>query len=97
MMSLVSSVVMFSLVSGGVSFILNFSHLLNILLSLEFLALSVYWWLSIMVFNMSSDFFFVLFFLVMVVSEGVLGLSLLIMSVYSHGSDKMKSYSSLLC
>nr|DAZ91364.1 TPA_asm: ND4L [Pandorites podoceroides] len=97
MMILWMNVVLFSLMIGLTSFVLNVNHLLNSLLSLEFLSVNVYWWLSGVIFLTEGDFYFILFYLVMVVSEGVLGLSLLIMSAYSHGSEKMKIYSSLMC
>nr|APL97244.1 NADH dehydrogenase subunit 4L [Garjajewia cabanisii] len=85
------------LIVGSLSFVLNYGHLLNSLLSLEFLSLVIYWWLSVSMTYAGKDFFFSLFYLVMVACEGVLGLSLLISSVYSHGVDYMKSYSSLSC
>nr|YP_009339288.1 NADH dehydrogenase subunit 4L [Eulimnogammarus cyaneus]APL97178.1 NADH dehydrogenase subunit 4L [Eulimnogammarus cyaneus] len=85
------------LVVGSLSFILNYGHLLSSLLSLEFLSLMIYWWLSVSSVYTGKDFFFALFYLVMVACEGVLGLSLLISSVYSHGVDYMKSYSTLSC
>nr|DAZ91325.1 TPA_asm: ND4L [Echiuropus macronychus] len=85
------------LVVGGLSFILNYGHLLNSLLSLEFSSLMIYWSLGLSMGYVGKDFFFSLFYLVMVACESVLGLSLLISSVYSHGVDFMKSYSSLSC
>nr|DAZ91207.1 TPA_asm: ND4L [Echinogammarus berilloni] len=85
------------LVVGGLSFILNHGHFLNSLLSLEFLGVAIYWGLSMGAVKMSCDLFFVIFFLVMLVSEGVLGLSILISGSYSHGSDYMSSYNSVVC
>lgn len=38
-----------------------------------------------------------IFYVVMSVCEGVLGLSLLIIGVYSHGSDYIKRYRVLNC
>nr|DAZ91344.1 TPA_asm: ND4L [Gammarus chevreuxi] len=89
--------VLLGVAAGLFSFIFNYSHLLSSLLSLEFLALTVYWCLSLSIFNVGGDFFFVLFYLVMAVCEGVLGLSILISVSYSHGSDYMKMFSSLSC
>nr|YP_006234451.1 NADH dehydrogenase subunit 4L [Gammarus duebeni]AER12197.1 NADH dehydrogenase subunit 4L [Gammarus duebeni] len=97
MMHYMSFSVVLGLGLGLFSFVMNYTHLLNSLLSLEFLALMIYWSLSMSVMNIGSDFFFALFFLVMAVCEGVLGLSLLISGAYSHGSDYMKTYSSLSC
>nr|DAZ91259.1 TPA_asm: ND4L [Gammarus fossarum] len=89
--------IIIGVVSSIFSFILNYSHLLNSLLSLELLVLMVYWLLSLNLFNMGGDSFFMIFYVVMSVCEGVLGLFLLIMGVYSHGSDYMNSYSVLNC
>nr|YP_009160740.1 NADH dehydrogenase subunit 4L [Pseudoniphargus daviui]CCB84637.1 NADH dehydrogenase subunit 4L [Pseudoniphargus daviui] len=88
--------VMFILFSGTVSFMLNYSHLLNSLLSLEFVSSSVFF-LIVIKFSGFSEEIFSLYFLVMLVCESVLGLSLLITSVYSYSFDYMKSMSSVMC
>nr|YP_009686640.1 NADH dehydrogenase subunit 4L [Gammarus lacustris]QDS78459.1 NADH dehydrogenase subunit 4L [Gammarus lacustris] len=97
MMFQMKIMILAGLASGLFSYILNYSHLLNSLLSLEFLVVIIYWWLSLSVLGSSGNLFFILFYLVMVVCESVLGLSLFIGSAYSHGSDYMKMYSSLTC
>nr|DAZ91233.1 TPA_asm: ND4L [Gammarus fossarum] len=97
MMVCMETAIIVGVVSSIFSFILNYSHVLNSLLSLELLVLMVYWLLSLNLFNMGGDSFFMVFYVVMSVCEGVLGLSLLIMGVYSHGSDYMMSYSVLNC
>nr|YP_009339314.1 NADH dehydrogenase subunit 4L [Pallaseopsis kessleri]APL97204.1 NADH dehydrogenase subunit 4L [Pallaseopsis kessleri] len=83
--------------TGCVSFVLNYGHLLSSLLSLEFLLLMVYWWLSSSMVYVGKDFIFMLFYLVMWCSSGSLGLCLLISSVRTHGDDYIKSYTSLGC
>nr|APL97218.1 NADH dehydrogenase subunit 4L [Acanthogammarus victorii] len=97
MMFYVEGSVMLGLSVGGLSFVLNYSHLLNSLLSLEFLTLMIYWGLSTSTMFIGNDFFFLLFYLAVGACEAVLGLSLLVSSVYSHGLDYLKSYSALLC
>nr|YP_009478336.1 NADH dehydrogenase subunit 4L [Gammarus roeselii]AVP50041.1 NADH dehydrogenase subunit 4L [Gammarus roeselii] len=94
MMNYVMSGILLGFVVGVFSFIFNYGHLLSSLLSLELLGLMVYWLMSLSVMCSKVD-FFMLFYLVMVVCESVLGLSLLINSVYSYGSDYMKTYSML--
>lgn len=89
--------VLLGIYAGLFSLILNYRHLLNRLLRLEFLALMVYWWLRINIFYSTGNFFFVLFYLVIVVCEGVLGLSLLIGRTYRHGSDYIKIFRRLNC
>nr|YP_009685486.1 NADH dehydrogenase subunit 4L [Parribacus antarcticus]QDM38493.1 NADH dehydrogenase subunit 4L [Parribacus antarcticus] len=96
-----------SLISISVPFIMSMSglwvftskckHLLNTLLSLEFIMLGVFF---ILVSNLSmgsSDVYFVLFFLSMVACEGALGLSLLVSIVRTHGNDHYNSFSILQC
>nr|DAZ91285.1 TPA_asm: ND4L [Gammarus wautieri] len=97
MMICMEMVIGFGMVSGVFSFVWNYSHLLNSLLSLEFLVLMVYWLLSLNMFAGGGGSFFMIFYIIMSVCEGVLGLALLIMSAYSHGSDSMKNYSVLNC
>nr|DAZ91272.1 TPA_asm: ND4L [Gammarus pulex] len=79
------------------SFVFNHSHLLNSLLSLEFLVLMVYWLLSLNLVSTGVGAFYAIFYIVVSVCEGVLGLSLLISGVYSHGSDYLKSYMMVKC
>nr|YP_009339302.1 NADH dehydrogenase subunit 4L [Gmelinoides fasciatus]APL97192.1 NADH dehydrogenase subunit 4L [Gmelinoides fasciatus] len=89
--------VVFGLFAGLFSFVMNYSHFLSSLLSLEFLALMVYWWLGLVLTGSGGDLFLNLFYLCVSVCEGSLGLSLLVKSVHSHGSDRMKSYSFMSC
>nr|DAZ91311.1 TPA_asm: ND4L [Baikalogammarus pullus] len=85
------------ILAGLFSFIFNYGHLLSSLVSLELMGLMVYYFLCLMMSSTSGDFFFVLFYLVFAVCEGALGLSLLVSSAHSHGSDFMKTYNSLTC
>nr|AXI98801.1 NADH dehydrogenase subunit 4L [Pseudoniphargus sp. 6-Morocco A] len=86
----------FILFSGVVSFVFNYSHLLNSLLSLEYISSGIFF-LMVIKFSGFSEEIFSLYFLVMLVCESVLGLSLLITSVYSYSFDYMKSISSVMC
>nr|AXH38212.1 NADH dehydrogenase subunit 4L [Pseudoniphargus sp. 1-Portugal] len=96
MLNCIMVMMSFILFSGTVSFLLNYSHLLNSLLSLEFISSSVFF-LIVVKFSGLSEEIFSLYFLVMLVCESVLGLSLLIISIYSYSVDYMKSMSSVLC
>nr|AXI98723.1 NADH dehydrogenase subunit 4L [Pseudoniphargus sp. 1-Balearics] len=96
MLNYVMLMVYFILFSGTVMFVLNYSHLLNSLLSLEFISSSVFF-LMVISFSGLSEEIFSLYFLVMLVCESVLGLSLLISSIYSYGSNYTKNMSSVLC
>nr|AZL93099.1 NADH dehydrogenase subunit 4L [Arge similis] len=77
---------------GFYSFCLNYNHLLLILLSLEFVMMSLYFLLILYLMWFSLEFYLGLFFLVMTVCEGALGLSLLVNLIRSFGSDYCKSF-----
>nr|YP_009350230.1 NADH dehydrogenase subunit 4L [Odontotermes hainanensis]AQP26596.1 NADH dehydrogenase subunit 4L [Odontotermes hainanensis] len=73
------------------------SHLLVTLLSLEFIALVLYFSVYFYLCGLSYSLFFVVYFLVFSVCEGSLGLSILVSMVRSHGNDYFQSYSVLQC
>nr|YP_009233076.1 NADH dehydrogenase subunit 4L [Engaewa walpolea]AMA98219.1 NADH dehydrogenase subunit 4L [Engaewa walpolea] len=97
MMSLSNLVFLVMSGSGLNAFILGHKHLLSSLLSLEFIMLSIFGIMSMGVVGVSLEGYFVMFFLIMVACEGALGLSLLILVVYSHGNDYFGSFGSLSC
>nr|YP_009253821.1 NADH dehydrogenase subunit 4L [Helice tientsinensis]YP_009346401.1 NADH dehydrogenase subunit 4L [Helice latimera]YP_010743788.1 NADH dehydrogenase subunit 4L [Helice tridens]ALK01312.1 NADH dehydrogenase subunit 4L [Helice tientsinensis]AOR53783.1 NADH dehydrogenase subunit 4L [Helice latimera]WET30534.1 NADH dehydrogenase subunit 4L [Helice tridens] len=94
-LSVFSSV--FMIFCGLWSFISYNKHLLNSLLSLEFMMLGVFWLLSLQLSMVGSEIYFSLFFLTLAVCEGALGLSLLVLIVRSHGNDYFKSFNLLEC
>nr|YP_086837.1 NADH dehydrogenase subunit 4L [Callinectes sapidus]AAR16552.1 NADH dehydrogenase subunit 4L [Callinectes sapidus]QCQ20626.1 NADH dehydrogenase subunit 4L [Callinectes sapidus]QCQ20639.1 NADH dehydrogenase subunit 4L [Callinectes sapidus]QCQ20652.1 NADH dehydrogenase subunit 4L [Callinectes sapidus]QCQ20665.1 NADH dehydrogenase subunit 4L [Callinectes sapidus] len=77
---------------------INYSkHMLNSLLSLEFMMLGVFWLLSTQLALVGSEIYFSLFFLTLAACEGALGLTMLILVVRSHGSDVFSSFNLLEC
>nr|YP_010952874.1 NADH dehydrogenase subunit 4L [Quadrella coronata]WMQ53294.1 NADH dehydrogenase subunit 4L [Quadrella coronata] len=74
-----------------------YKHLLNALLSLEFMMLSVFWMMSMQLVGVGSEIYFSLFFLTLAACEGALGLSLLVIAVRSHGNDRFMSFNLLEC
>nr|UAM92185.1 NADH dehydrogenase subunit 4L [Geosesarma faustum] len=88
---------LFMIFCGLWMFISYNKHLLNLLLSLEFMMLGIFWLLSLQISNVGSEIYFILFFLTLVVCEGALGLSLLVLIVRSHGNDYFKSFNVLEC
>nr|YP_009407053.1 NADH dehydrogenase subunit 4L [Typhlatya arfeae]ASA39602.1 NADH dehydrogenase subunit 4L [Typhlatya arfeae] len=93
--SIAFSVFMF--ICGVVSFVGARKHLLSTLLSLEFIMLSVFWLMSVVIVNLGGDSYFILFFLTLAACEGALGLALLVSVVRTHGSDNFSSFSVLQC
>nr|QVM79266.1 NADH dehydrogenase subunit 4L [Vesperus sanzi] len=82
-------------ISGLIMFSLKRKHLLLMLLSLEFVILSLYFFIMIYLSMMNYEYFFSMVFLTMSVCEGVLGLSILVCMIRVHGNDYILSFSSL--
>lgn len=82
---------------GVFSFIFSYKHLLNILLRLEFIVLCLFIHLFIYLNIFNFEQYFRIYFLVFRVCEGVLGLSILVSIIRSHGNDYFLSYSFLQC
>nr|YP_010953077.1 NADH dehydrogenase subunit 4L [Trichochrysea japana]WMQ75986.1 NADH dehydrogenase subunit 4L [Trichochrysea japana] len=81
--------------SGLISFLLKYNHLLMLLLSLEFIVLSLYYGLFIYLSLVGYEYFFMMLFLIFSVAEGVLGLGILVMMIRSHGNDYLSTFSFL--
>nr|YP_009525761.1 NADH dehydrogenase subunit 4L [Thalamita sima]AXS67535.1 NADH dehydrogenase subunit 4L [Thalamita sima]UEK25868.1 NADH dehydrogenase subunit 4L [Charybdis granulata] len=82
---------------GCWGFIHYSKHMLNSLLSLEFMMLGVFWLMSTQLALIGSEVYFSLFFLTLAACEGALGLTMLILVVRSHGNDVFSSFSLLEC
>jgi NADH-ubiquinone oxidoreductase chain 4L len=80
---------------GLLVFSLKRKHLLLMLLRLEFVVLSVYYVLFIYLSYLGRDYFFSIIFLTFRVCEGVLGLSVLVSLIRTHGNDYFQSFSLL--
>nr|UEP15888.1 NADH dehydrogenase subunit 4L [Neocaridina davidi] len=87
----------FMLLCGIGSFVGSRKHLLSTLLSLEYIMLSVFWLMILMIGFMGNDSHFVLFFLTLAACEGALGLALLVSVVRTHGNDNFSSFMVLQC
>nr|YP_009348215.1 NADH dehydrogenase subunit 4L [Sinopodisma wulingshanensis]YP_010703619.1 NADH dehydrogenase subunit 4L [Sinopodisma kelloggii]APX55792.1 NADH dehydrogenase subunit 4L [Sinopodisma wulingshanensis]WCO86753.1 NADH dehydrogenase subunit 4L [Sinopodisma kelloggii] len=72
-------------------------HLLMVLLSLEYIVLSLFMLIVIFLIEFNYDYFFPVIFLVFSVCEGALGLSILVSMIRSHGNDFFNSFSLSLC
>nr|YP_010046617.1 NADH dehydrogenase subunit 4L [Culex orbostiensis]QPJ78522.1 NADH dehydrogenase subunit 4L [Culex orbostiensis] len=82
---------------GCIVFISTRKHLLCTLLSLEFMVLMLFMLLFFMLNFMSYEGYFSMFFLTFCVCEGVLGLSILVSMIRTHGNDYFQSFSILQC
>nr|QNV11581.1 NADH dehydrogenase subunit 4L [Limnophora tigrina] len=78
-------------IMGVFTFISNRKHLLSMLLSLEYIVLSLFFLLFIYLNFLSFELFFILMFLTFSVCEGALGLSILVSMIRTHGNDYFQS------
>lgn len=82
---------------GVIVFISNRKHLLRILLRLEFIVLSLFFFLFIYLSFLNYENFFRVIFLTFRVCEGALGLSILVSIIRTHGNDYFQSFRVLQC
>nr|YP_010354123.1 NADH dehydrogenase subunit 4L [Gunda ochracea]UOG84778.1 NADH dehydrogenase subunit 4L [Gunda ochracea] len=80
---------------GNLIFVSKNKHLLIVLLSLEFIVLSIFFFFLIMLMFSDYDMYMLMIFLVFSVCEGSLGLSILVSMIRSHGNDYFQSFSML--
>nr|QLM01551.1 NADH dehydrogenase subunit 4L [Palaemon varians] len=86
-----------SLCCGLLAFVGKRKHLLSVLLSLEFIMLSIFWFMLGSTSFLGSDSYFMMYFLTLAACEGALGLGLLVSIVRSHGNDNFNSFNILGC
>lgn len=80
---------------GVYVFTVKCKHLLLILLSLEFIVISLYIGLFFGLFQHSYEYYFSMIFLTMRVCEGSVGLSILVSIIRSYGNDYFQSFNIL--
>nr|QNE85449.1 NADH dehydrogenase subunit 4L [Morinia doronici] len=87
----------FLFIMGVFIFVSNRKHLLSMLLSLEYIVLSLFLMLFIYLSMFSFEFFFSMMFLIFSVCEGALGISILVSMIRTHGNDYFQSFNILQC
>nr|QIH96328.1 NADH dehydrogenase subunit 4L [Amara aulica] len=85
----------FMFMIGAMVFSSKRKHLLLMLLSMEFIILSLYMMIFIYLSMFNYEYYFSMMFLVFCVCESVLGLSILVSLIRTHGNDFF--YSMNLC
>nr|QNE85410.1 NADH dehydrogenase subunit 4L [Sciomyza simplex] len=78
-------------------FVSNRKHLLSMLLSLEYIVLSLFLLLFIYLSFFNNEGMFSMMFLTFSVCEGALGLSILVSMIRTHGNDYFQSFNVLQC
>nr|AMW68056.1 NADH dehydrogenase subunit 4L [Myiodactylus osmyloides] len=97
MFNMILLVLMFMFMCGSFSFILKRKHLLSMLLSLEYVVLSLFFMLLVMLMIYKWELYFLMIFLTFSVCEGVLGLAIMVSMIRTHGNDYFQSYSIMQC
>nr|WUV40953.1 NADH dehydrogenase subunit 4L [Dolichopus linearis] len=97
MLTIYYLVFVFMFMSGVIMFVLNRKHLLSMLLSLEYIVLSLFGLLFMYLMVLGYQSFFTMMFLTFSVCEGALGLSILVSLIRTHGNDYFQSFSVLQC
>nr|QTZ20276.1 NADH dehydrogenase subunit 4L [Spodoptera pectinicornis] len=80
---------------GNLIFVSKYKHLLIVLLSLEFIVLSIFFFLLTYLIFIEYDMYMLMLFLVFSVCEGALGLSILVSMIRTHGNDYFQSFNLL--
>nr|YP_010526969.1 NADH dehydrogenase subunit 4L [Rhagastis mongoliana]UXR12306.1 NADH dehydrogenase subunit 4L [Rhagastis mongoliana] len=77
---------------GNLIFVSKNKHLLIVLLSLEFIVLSIFFFFLVFLMLIDYDMYMLMVFLVFSVCEGSLGLSILVSMIRTHGNDYFQSF-----
>lgn len=88
-------ILLYNFYMGLVRFSINRKHLLLILIRIEFIILILYFIFFYIFYIFIYEYYFSIFFLTFRVCERVLGLSLLIKIIRSHGNDDFNSFNIL--
>nr|YP_007026891.1 NADH dehydrogenase subunit 4L [Metacrangonyx panousei]CCI69468.1 NADH dehydrogenase subunit 4L [Metacrangonyx panousei] len=96
-MLMIYLVIMFGLIMNLIKFIFNSTYVLISLLTLEYISLLMFLLMSMNLMTLGGEMYYLLYFLVMMTCEGVLGLSLMIVSSFSHSMNFMSWYNSSSC
>nr|QFI35738.1 NADH dehydrogenase subunit 4L [Protographium marcellus] len=95
MMMNIWMIIMVMFILGNMIFVSKHKHLLIVLLSLEFIVLSIFFFFMMYLNFISNDMYMLMIFLLFSVCEGALGLSILVSMIRTHGNDYFQSFSML--
>nr|ABD95367.1 NADH dehydrogenase subunit 4L [Ligia oceanica] len=82
-------------ISGLMSFVLSWNHILSTLIAMEFMALSLFFTLNSVSAETWTESFYALIYLAVAVCEGALGLSILVAASQQTGNDLFSSMNTL--
>nr|APC61751.1 NADH dehydrogenase subunit 4L [Papilio dardanus] len=88
-------IILLMFIFGNMIFISKHKHLLIVLLSLEFIILSIFFMMIMLMSYIEYNMYMLMIFLLFSVCEGALGLSILVSMIRTHGNDYFQSFSML--
>nr|YP_009355911.1 NADH dehydrogenase subunit 4L [Papilio rex]APC61777.1 NADH dehydrogenase subunit 4L [Papilio rex] len=88
-------IILLMFILGNVIFISRHKHLLIVLLSLEFIVLSIFFMMIMFLSYIEYNMYMLMIFLLFSVCEGALGLSILVSMIRTHGNDYFQSFNML--
>jgi NADH-ubiquinone oxidoreductase chain 4L len=88
---------MFMLLTGLLGFLFNQSYVLIRLLFLEYLSVTIFFFISLIVDRIELESYIIIIYLVFCVCEGRIGLGLLILIIRFYGNNFMGRLSLLKC
>lgn len=94
-MDFLNYLIIVSYLRGIFVYLISFRHFLYILLSLEFIILSIFLCINSLFTFTVINIFFSIIYLTIVVCEGVLGLSVMVRIIRSSGNDNLLRMTSL--
>nr|AOS49775.1 NADH dehydrogenase subunit 4L [Aleurocanthus camelliae] len=75
---------------------MNKTHTINNLIMLEFVVMATSFFMFMNLANMNNELYLMFFFLILMITESILGLSILIMMIRTHSNDYLKSASVMI-
>nr|YP_010271101.1 NADH dehydrogenase subunit 4L [Neptis obscurior]UJY98870.1 NADH dehydrogenase subunit 4L [Neptis obscurior] len=87
-----SLIIVIMFMFGNMIYVSKHKHLLIILMSLEFMVLSIFFLMMMYLMMIEYNMYMLMVFLVFSVCEGVLGLSILVSMIRTHGNDYFHSF-----
>nr|YP_009045334.1 NADH dehydrogenase subunit 4L [Abrota ganga]AHA03685.1 NADH dehydrogenase subunit 4L [Abrota ganga] len=85
-------VILIMFMVGNMIFVSKHKHLLIVLMSLEFMVLSIFFLMLMYLMMINYNMYMLMVFLVFSVCEGALGLSILVSMIRTHGNDYFQSF-----
>nr|YP_009537957.1 NADH dehydrogenase subunit 4L [Limenitis ciocolatina]AYN60700.1 NADH dehydrogenase subunit 4L [Limenitis ciocolatina] len=87
-----SLIIIIMFMFGNMIFVSSHKHLLIVLMSLEFMVLSIFFLMLLYLMMIDYNLYMLMVYLVFSVCEGALGLSILVSMIRTHGNDYFQSF-----